>query len=96
MPIRRELKGFYPIDWVELSRAIRFGRAKGRCETCGRPHGKMNSHLGDGRWFDPDREIWRDGQGREVDWVNYQDFSREHAILWGVGWKGVGEGHLRI
>ena len=72
MPIRRELQGFYPIDWRELSRAIRFGRAKGRCEECGRPHGKMINHLGDGRWFDPDAECWRDGQGRAVDWVDFR------------------------
>ena len=26
MPIRRELRGFYPIDWHQLSRVIRFGR----------------------------------------------------------------------
>ncbi|MGI9486713.1 MAG: hypothetical protein ACR2RF_12715 [Geminicoccaceae bacterium] len=69
MPIRPELKGFYPIDWQELSRMIRFERAGGRCEACGRPHGKVISHLGDGRWFDPDQEIWRDGEGDQLDWV---------------------------
>ena len=74
MPIRPELRGFYPIDWRELSRAIRFGRAKGQCETCGRPHGKTISHLGDGRWFDGDSGAWRDGQGRVVDWVDYRDY----------------------
>ena len=35
MPIRPELRWFYPIDWPELSRAIRFGRAGGRCERAG-------------------------------------------------------------
>jgi len=75
MPIRPELKGFYPIDWVELSRVIRFERAGGRCEHCGRPHGLTISHLGDGRWFDPDAEIWRDGQGREIAWIDYRDYS---------------------
>jgi len=74
MPIKPELKGFYPIDWRELSQAIRFGRAKGRCECCGRPHGQMISHLGDGRWFDPQCEAWRDGQGRAIDWLNYRDY----------------------
>jgi hypothetical protein len=29
MPIRREYRWFYPIDWPQLSAAIRFGRAKG-------------------------------------------------------------------
>jgi len=77
MPIRRELRGYYPIDWPQLSRVIRFERAKGRCEECGRPHGKLISHLGDGRWFDPDTECWRDGQGRAVDWVDFLDYGAQ-------------------
>ena len=40
MPIRREHQFFYPIDWRELSRGIRFRRAGGACEGCGRPHGR--------------------------------------------------------
>ena len=75
MPIRKELRGFYPIDWRELSAVVRFERAGGKCEACGRPHGKMISHLGDGRWFDPESEVWRDGQGREIGWVDYRDYS---------------------
>ena len=74
MPIRRELKGYYPIDWRELSRVIRFERAKGRCEHCGRPHGRVISHLGDGRWFDPENQLWRDGQGRAVAWVDFSEY----------------------
>ncbi len=66
MPIRRELRGFYPIDWKQLSAVIRFERAKGRCETCGRPHGKLVWHLGDGRWWDEDRSAWRDGRGQAL------------------------------
>ncbi len=64
MPIRPELRWFYPIDWPELSRAIRFGRAKGRCETCRRPHGQTVSCLADGRWRDDETGRWRDGEGR--------------------------------
>jgi hypothetical protein len=41
MPIRPEHRFFYPIDWRELSMAIRFGRAQCRCESCGRSHGQM-------------------------------------------------------
>lgn len=74
MPIRPELRWLYPIDWTELSRVIRFERAKGRCETCGRPHGRLISHLGDGRWFDPDTECWRDGQGMAIDWIGFPDY----------------------
>ena len=66
MPIRRQHRWLYPIDWRELSASIRFRRAKGRCEHCGRPHGKMVQHLGDGRWWDEERHTWRNGQGRPV------------------------------
>ncbi len=66
MPIRPEHRWLYPIDWPELSALIRFRRAKGRCEHCDRPHGRDVRHLGDGRWYDPDREHWRDDRGRRV------------------------------
>ena len=35
MPIRRHDRWLYLIDWRELSVAIRFRRAKGRCEAAG-------------------------------------------------------------
>ena len=54
MPIRREYRYFYPIDRAQLSAVIRVGRAKGCCEGCGRPHGRIIYHLGDGRGWDAD------------------------------------------
>ena len=66
MPINPQQRWFYPIDWLQLSAAIRFKRAKGRCEACRRPHGKLVCHLGNGRWWDPEASMWRDGQGRVV------------------------------
>ena len=66
MPIRREHRYFYPIDWLQLSAVIRFRRAGGCCEGCGRPHGQRVPHLGDGRWWDASMGTWRDGQGRAV------------------------------
>ncbi|MCJ2054146.1 hypothetical protein MKL01_31370 [Methylobacterium sp. J-070] len=66
MPIRPEHRFFYPIDWPQLSALIRFGRAKGCCEGCGRPLGRMVYHLGDGRWWDADAGRWRDGWGRLI------------------------------
>ena len=66
MPIRPDLRWFYPIDWPELSRWVRFERAGGVCETCGRPHGHTVSCLSDGRWFDAARQAWRSGRGRVV------------------------------
>ena len=66
MPIRPEHRILYPADWPELSAAVRFVRARGRCEHCGRPHGRLVRHLGDGRWWDEDARTWRDGSGRSV------------------------------
>ncbi|WP_242140648.1 hypothetical protein [Sphingomonas sp. TREG-RG-20F-R18-01] len=66
MPIMPEHRWLYPIDWPELSRLIRFCRAKGRCEHCRRPHGARVFHLGDGRWWDTDHRHWRDGRGRRI------------------------------
>jgi|UniRef100_A0A8J4HBA6 hypothetical protein len=66
MPIRRELRPLYPPHWKELSRRVRFDRAGGVCERCGRPHGGLIRCLPDGRWFDPRRQTWRDRRGRPV------------------------------
>lgn len=56
MPIRRETRWLYPIDWPLISKHIRFEVAgphgAGRCWKCGRPHGHELRVLPDGRWFD--------------------------------------------
>ena len=36
----------YPDDWEVISRRIRFGRAKGRCEFCGAVHGELHPDTG--------------------------------------------------
>ena len=41
MPIAAALRPLYPPDWPAISRRIRFERAGGRCERCGRVHGEM-------------------------------------------------------
>ena len=66
MPIRRQHRWLYPIDWPQLSAMIRFERAKGRCEHCQRPHGQLVYHLGDGRWWDEQHQVWRNGNGRAL------------------------------
>ena len=53
MPIRPELRPLYPRHWTELSRRIRFARADGHCERCGRRHGAVLRVLPDGRWLIP-------------------------------------------
>jgi hypothetical protein len=49
------------------SRKVRFERAGGICQTCGRPHGQRVRSLPDGRWYDPKRRTWRDGQGHDTE-----------------------------
>ena len=66
MPIKPEMRGFYPLDWPQLSDSIRFRRAKGRCEHCGRPHKQLVCQLADGRWYDDAAKRWRDDKGRVV------------------------------
>ena len=66
MPIRPQHRWLYPIDWRELSASIRIRRTSDRCEGCGRPHGRVVLHLGDGRWWDEDGKLWRDGRGRRL------------------------------
>ena len=66
MPIRPELKPLYPPNWPELSRQVRFERAGGICERCGRPHGHYLQVLPDGRWKHPDTGHWFNGRGRRV------------------------------
>ena len=68
MPICRELRPLYPPNWPELSQLVRFERAGGACQVCGRPHGERVRCLPDGRWFDQARNIWRDRRGRPARW----------------------------
>lgn len=64
MPIRRDLRPLYPRNWRQISREVRFVRAGGRCQGCGRPHGAVLRCLPDGRWLDAERGLWRDARGR--------------------------------
>jgi hypothetical protein len=50
MPISKKDRAHYPADWKEVSSSIRFGRAKGRCEWCGKPHLEQVLVLPGGRW----------------------------------------------
>lgn len=67
MPILAALKPLYPANWFEISNHVRFVRAGGCCEACGRRHGAFIYQLLDGRWRvlgGPD--VWRDDEGREA------------------------------
>jgi hypothetical protein len=75
MPIRRELRWFYPIDWPLISRKVRFERARGRCEACGRPHRTLVVQLADGRWWDEAQGCWRDDEGAPAAWPDIVEFT---------------------
>ena len=53
MPIRSDLRSLYGPDWDSISQRIRFDRANGRCEACGRSHGAIVFTLANGGWVDP-------------------------------------------
>jgi ribosomal protein S14 len=67
------MRGFYPSDWSQISRRVRFERASGICQGCGRPHGVIVRCLPDGRWFDATRHTWRNGRGRPARWPNLEE-----------------------
>lgn len=46
MPIRPENRGRYPKEWPQISRRIRFDRAKNKCEWCGAENGKSHPITG--------------------------------------------------
>lgn len=56
-PTKLMLKG-YPRDWSNISRRVRFERAKGVCEQCGKRHGEwvyqgpQGTWQREGQWFD--------------------------------------------
>ncbi|MEG3167893.1 hypothetical protein U1737_06740 [Sphingomonas sp. LB3N6] len=49
-----------------MSNAIRFGRARARCEQCRPPHLRRIAHLGDGRWWDGAVREWCSDRGRRI------------------------------
>ena len=60
--------GRYPPHWPELSRRVRFERAGGRCQVCGRAHLVQLRCLPDGRWFDEAARTWRNRRGKPCRW----------------------------
>jgi hypothetical protein len=76
MPIRPELRPLYPPHWRELSARVRFERAGGRCQGCGRPHLVLLRCLPDGRWFDETAGTWRDRRGKPARWPDLVEATR--------------------
>src|SRR5689334_21317040 len=78
MPIRPAFRALYPSDWPALSRHVRFDRAGGRCQACGRPHLARVRCLPDGRWFDEAAQTWRDRRGRPARWPDLIEVTKLH------------------
>jgi hypothetical protein len=76
MPIRSELRQLYPPHWRALSSHVRFARAGGKCQRCGRPHLALVRCLPDGRWFDEHAATWRDRRGRPARWPDLVEATR--------------------
>lgn len=70
----------HPPDWPQISRLVRFERAKGRCEQCGCPHGFEVRCLPDGRWFDAETQGWRDARGHAAVWPDVVDYARYRSV----------------
>jgi len=58
---------------------VRFERAGGACEGCGRPHGLTIRCLPDGRWFDSGLGTWRDRRGRPARWPDLEEMTRQYT-----------------
>lgn len=84
MPIPLESKWLYPIDWPMISARVRFRRAAGACEKCGRPHLGLILQLEDGRWCDRATNVWRDDEGGIVpppSWIERRRAVPKRVIL---------------
>ena len=79
MPIRPEFRDLYPPNWREISNRIRFERAEGRCEHCGRPHLQWVTCMPDGRW----RDEWRlrPLAGETLNDLEFEQVD-ENAFIW--------------
>ena len=93
MPIRRELRPLYPPHWRELSSHVRFERAGGRCQRCGRPHLAFVRCLPDGRWFDEQAATWRDRRGRLARWPDLVEATKFRMTRRGASRSARFEAH---
>jgi hypothetical protein len=78
MPINPEYRHLYPPHWRELSAHIKFDRAGGRCEWCGRPHGQVVLVIAAGGWLNLATGERHDERGRSLGLWRPSD--------WPAGW----------
>lgn len=62
---RKAQKKKYPKNWRLISRRIRFIRAGGKCEWCGKPHGEEILVGAENCWADAKGQ-WRNRHGRRI------------------------------
>jgi hypothetical protein len=74
MPIHPDYRHLYPPHWRELANQIKFERAGGRCEGCGREHGATVLVIADGGWLDPETGECHDDRGRSLGWRRPADW----------------------
>ncbi len=55
----------YPKDWARISKRVRFERAKGVCEQCGKRHGEIVYQGPQGSWQRDGK--WIDASGKPID-----------------------------
>jgi hypothetical protein len=58
--------GATPSTGVSCRPSSALAGRRAAASVCGRLHGAEVTHLGDGRWWDAERHVWRDGRGRRV------------------------------
>jgi hypothetical protein len=80
MPIRPEYRWFYPIDWPQLSAAIRLVAQRAGASIAF-AHTALVFHLGDGRWWDEEAATWRNGRGWALSLPTHPLISEDDRIL---------------
>jgi hypothetical protein len=62
---RKAQKRKYPKNWKHISHRIRFERASGKCEWCGKPHGAKILIAAQNSWAGEDG-VWRNRRGKRL------------------------------
>ncbi len=62
---RKTQRRKYPKNWRLISQRVRFKRAAGRCEWCGKPHGQEVQVGAENCWAGPDGQ-WRNRDGKPI------------------------------
>lgn len=62
---RRAQKLKYPKNWKNISRRVRFERANGCCQWCGKPHGAQVLVGAENCWAGSDGQ-WRNARGKPI------------------------------